>query len=181
MPAGQSRSPQAKPPVPPKAPGEDAAPVGTTLYWVSGKSGVASRVNARHLTAILSTSPPVLMLTPITADPAGQSTLVVPKLARPCELPVDGAIVPTLPGQVLSFTELQSSSIPLQSSISGMPGVHICVMPPTQVVTVRAHMPTPHLGEPRPASTSVLQSASTPLRRPVLGLPVLPVGYAGRA
>src|SRR2546428_9763384 len=63
----------------------------------------------------------------------------------------------------LSTLPSQSSSIPLQTSVVGVPGVQVCGRPPAQLFTVLWQAPTPQVVAPRPSSMSASQSSSTPL------------------
>src|SRR5712692_7723118 len=70
-----------------------------------------------------------------------------------------------------STTPLQLSSMPLQISFVGPPGTHCWICPPTQVITVLAHAPTPHVVVPSPSSTDPSQSSSIPLQVSAAGGP----------
>src|SRR5712691_10998475 len=70
---------------------------------------------------------------------------------------------PSVSGKPLSTTPSQSSSMPLQTSAAGVPGVHVWGAPLTQLLMVRVQAPTPHVVDPRFSSTRPLQSSSTPL------------------
>src|SRR6266699_6573025 len=71
---------------------------------------------------------------------------------------------PSVSGNPLSTLVSQSSSIPLQTSAVGVPGVQVCGAPPAQAFTVRAHAPIPQVMVPSPSSTEPLQSSSMPLQ-----------------
>src|SRR5574341_1305314 len=67
----------------------------------------------------------------------------------------------------------QSSSMPLHTSVPAVPGVQVCVTPPTHLLTVTSQAPTPQVVLPSPSSTVPSQSSSTPLHTslpPVPGL-----------
>src|SRR2546428_8133021 len=66
---------------------------------------------------------------------------------------------------------LQLSSMPLQPSGVGEPGVQVCVTPPTQFWTVVWQAPTPQVVEPSPSSTDPSQSSSMPLQTSAAGEP----------
>src|SRR5437762_974456 len=74
-------------------------------------------------------------------------------------------------GNVSSVELSQSSSMLLQTSVLGAPGVQVCAAPPTQFCTVRAQAPTPHEVEPSASSMAPSQSSSMPLQISVLGAP----------
>src|SRR5438093_860449 len=65
----------------------------------------------------------------------------------------------------------QSSSMLLQVSAMGGPGVQVWVEPLTQLSTVRVQAPTPHVVVPSPSSTDPSQSSSTPLQISAVGVP----------
>ncbi len=71
--------------------------------------------------------------------------------------------------QPSSVRPSQSSSVPSHVSVIGVPGVHACVVPATQVSVIRAQAPTPQVVEPSASSTNPSQSSSTPLQVSVAG------------
>src|SRR2546426_109570 len=73
--------------------------------------------------------------------------------------------------QPLATVPSQSSSMPLQISVDGVPGSQVCDTPLTQFSTVRSQAPTPQVVEPRPSSTDPSQSSSIPLQVSVDGVP----------
>ncbi|PZR10228.1 MAG: hypothetical protein DI536_20610 [Archangium gephyra] len=63
----------------------------------------------------------------------------------------------------LSLVPSQSSSLPLHSSATGSPGVHMAVPPSTHELTERTHSPTPQVSFIWPSSVCPSQSSSRPL------------------
>jgi hypothetical protein len=70
---------------------------------------------------------------------------------------------------LLSTIPSQLSSMLLQVSVLGLPGVQNCMTPPTQFCTVFWQAPVPHVDEPSPLSTMPSQLSSTLLQ--VSGVP----------
>src|SRR5262249_58671444 len=71
----------------------------------------------------------------------------------------------------LSTVPSQLSSMLLQTSAVGEPGVQVWGTPPTQLLTVRWQAPTPHVVVPRLLSTVPSQLSSMPLQTSAVGVP----------
>src|SRR4029077_19853484 len=73
--------------------------------------------------------------------------------------------------RLLSTVPSQLSSMPLQTSAVGVPGVQVWGTPATQLLTVRWQAPTPHVVVPRLLSTVPSQLSSMPLQTSAVGVP----------
>src|SRR5947208_4916465 len=74
-------------------------------------------------------------------------------------------------GKPLSTRRWQSSSMPLQTSVVGVPGVQVPGAPLTQAGPLLWQAPWPQVIVPRLSSTEPLQSSSMPLQTSAVGAP----------